>query len=85
MSGYYENKKERYWRLKTDAIYQVQNNLLFRLSRMPEHYLKERKELVELIKADHRESLKLALKILRKKYKNCPAKGSIEAMLSEYY
>ena len=85
MWNYYEDRKERYDILKTDAVYQVQNNLLFKLHIIPKFYQKEREEILELVRVDCEKSFRLALAMLKAKYKHCPAKGPLEAILKEYY
>ncbi len=85
MKNHYQNGRERYQILKTDAIYQVKNNLRFKSYLITKSYLKEKEEIIELINADCKQSLKLVLKLLKERYKHCPAKGPLEAMLKEYY
>ena len=85
MRNYYEDRKERYKILKASTVYYVQSNLLFKSSITPKFYQKEREKILELVRVDCEKSFRLALAMLKAKYKHCPAKGPLEAILKEYY
>ena len=81
-----QEKQVRYDQLRRIAIYNVTHNLLFMMHHVPREYYKhERRGLIDLVDSGSRTSLERVLRVLRERYRHCPAKAPIECMLREYH
>ena len=84
-NGHQSKQMERYEILKADAAYQVRHNLLFKMHIIPVSFREEKRVILELIAGECKESFEAALRMLKTRYKYCPARDPLESILKEYY